>query len=48
MTCEKNLVGSRYVRGRLNTLAPISGSQNVWSAGSCSLSSANKVVEGRS
>ena len=33
-TCENNLIGSRYVRGRLNTLAPISGSHSVWSAGS--------------
>ena len=31
VTCEKNLAGSRYVRGRLNTLAPISGSHSVWS-----------------
>ncbi len=27
VTCEKNLAGSFYVRGRLNTLAPISGSR---------------------
>jgi hypothetical protein len=34
LTCGKNLIGSCYVRGRLNTLAPISGSHSVWSAGS--------------
>ncbi len=33
LTCEKNLIGSCYVRGRLNTLAPISGSHSIWSAG---------------
>jgi hypothetical protein len=32
LTCAKDLTGSRYVRGRLNTLAPNSGSRYVWSA----------------
>ena len=43
VTCEKILTGSRYVRGRLNTLAPISGSHGAWTAGS---RSGSKIIEG--
>jgi hypothetical protein len=34
LTCEKNLAGSSYVRERLNTLAPLSGSHGVGGTGS--------------
>jgi hypothetical protein len=34
LTCEKILATSRWVWGRLGTLAPISGSYGAWRAGS--------------